>query len=127
MASLNERKRKGKGKFFMNAKKAKYAICPGQRGFLGYCNKFERESIKEARILFDEYSLKINKEQDEEKSDESEVDEFDAADAEQEEMKKQSEQARCYIILMNFSNTWDFYFSPSWNYEFCRKQFLIKN
>ena len=56
MATLNERKRKGKGKFFMNAKKAKYAICPGQRGFLGYCNKFERESIKEARILFDEYS-----------------------------------------------------------------------
>ena len=106
MATLNERKRKGKGKFFMNAKKAKYAICPGQRGFLGYCNKFERESIKEARILFDEYSLKINKDQEEEeKSDESEVDEFDAADAEQEEMKKQSEQARCYIITMNFSNT----------------------
>ena len=103
MASLNERKRKGKGKFFMNAKKAKYAICPGQRGFLGYCNKFERESIKEARILFDEYSLKINKDQDEEKSDESEVDEFDAADAEQEEMKKQSEQAWCYVFMMNFS------------------------
>jgi len=101
MASLNERKRKGKGKFFMNAKKAKYAICPGQRGFLGYCNKFERESIKEARILFDEYSLKINKEQDEEKSDESEVDEFDAADAEQEEMKKQSEQEVDSFQLMN--------------------------
>jgi len=101
MASLNERKRKGKGKFFMNAKKAKYAICPGQRGFLGYCNKFERESIKEARILFDEYSLKINKDQDEEKSDESEVDEFDAADAEQEEMKKQSEQEVDSFQLMN--------------------------
>jgi len=102
MASLNERKRKGKGKFFMNAKKAKYAICPGQRGFLGYCNKFERESIKEARILFDEYSLKINKEdQGEEKSDESEVDEFDAADAEQEEMKKQSEQEVDSFQLMN--------------------------
>jgi len=101
MATLNERKRKGKGKFFMNAKKAKYAICPGQRGFLGYCNKFERESIKEARILFDEYSLKINKDQDEEKSDESEVDEFDAADAEQEEMKKQSEQEVDSFQLMN--------------------------
>ena len=129
MASLNERKRKGKGKFFMNAKKAKYAICPGQRGFLGYCNKFERESIKEARILFDEYSLKINKDQDEEKSDESEVDEFDAADAEQEEMKKQSEQARCYVIMMNFSNKYirfSFY-SKGWNYEFCRKHFLIEN
>ena len=96
--SLNQRKRKSKGKFFMNAKKAKYSICPDQRGFLGFCNKFEKEAIKEARILFDEYLLKVNDEnEDNSKSDDSEVDEFDAADAEQEEIKKQSEQAQCYI------------------------------
>ena len=95
--SLNQRKRKGKGKFFMNAKKAKYSICPDQRGFLGFCNKFEKEAIKEARILFDEYLLKVNDEnEDNSKSDDSEIDEFDAADAEQEEIRKQS-QAQCYI------------------------------
>jgi len=102
MESLNQRKRKAKGKFFMNAKKAKYSICPGQRGFLGYCNKFEKEAIKEARILFDEYSLKSNENTDENtKSDESDVDEFDAADAEQEEMKKQSEKEIDLFKLLN--------------------------
>jgi len=103
MESLNHRKRKAKGKFFMNAKKAKYSICPGQRGFLGFCNKFEKEAIREARILFDQFLNKISDDGNDEnsKSDESEVDEFDAADAEQEEMKKQSEQEVDQFKLMN--------------------------
>jgi len=100
--SLNQRKRKSKGKFFMNSKKAKYSICPDQRGFLGFCNKFEKEAIKEARILFDEYLLKVNDEnEDNSKIDDSEVDEFDAADAEQEEIKKQSEQEMDQFKLLN--------------------------
>jgi len=102
MASLNQRKRKAKGKFFMNAKKAKYSICPDQRGFLGFCNKFEKEAIKEARILFDEYLLKINDEQEDNiNSDDSEIDEFDAADAEQKEIEKQSEQELDQFKLLN--------------------------
>merc|ERR1712156_467675 len=100
--SLNQRKRKSKGKFFMNSKKAKYSICPDQRGFLGFCNKFEKEAIKEARILFDEYLLKVNDDnEDNSNSDDSEIDEFDAADAEQEEIKKQSEKELDQFKLLN--------------------------
>jgi len=51
METLNQRKRKAKGKWFGNSKKAKYSICPGQRGFLLFCNNREREAIKEARVL----------------------------------------------------------------------------
>ena len=59
METLNQRKRKAKGKWFGNSKKAKYSICPGQRGFLLFCNNREREAIKEARVLFDEYGPKF--------------------------------------------------------------------
>ena len=108
MESLNQRKRKSKGKWFMNAKKAKYAICPGQKGFLVFCNKFEREAIKEARVLFDEYEPKfVDKAIDEneeieisDNGDES-PDEFDAAEAEQKELKETKQDDKEKFKLLN--------------------------
>ena len=64
METLSQRKRKSKGKWFANPKKARYNICPGQRGFLIFCNNREKEAIKEARSLFDEFSPKFQDAED---------------------------------------------------------------
>lgn len=95
--STNQRKRKSKGKWFGNSKKAKYSICPGQKGFLVFCNNREKEAIKEARVLFDEFSMK-NQEEHVENSSE---DEFDALEAEQNELKKEKEESGEKFKLMN--------------------------
>merc|ERR1712141_360957 len=60
--SLNQRKRKSKGKWFGNSKKARFTVCPGQRGFLLFCNNREREAIAETRALFDEFGPKFQDE-----------------------------------------------------------------
>merc|ERR1712226_1748620 len=62
--SLNQRKRKSKGKWFGNSKKARFTVCPGQRGFLVFCNNREREAIAETRALFDEFGPKFKDEDD---------------------------------------------------------------
>ena len=62
--SLNQRKRKSKGKWFGNSKKARFTVCPGQRGFLVFCNNREREAIAETRALFDEFGPKFKDETD---------------------------------------------------------------
>ena len=102
MESLNQRKRKAKGKWFGNSKKAKYAICPGQKGFLVFCNNREREAIKEARILFDEFMTKTKVEEvsDDENLQKSE-DEFDAVEAEKAQMDHDKSEAGEKFKLMN--------------------------
>ena len=98
MESLNQRKRKSKGKWFSNSKKAKYSICPGQRGFLVFCNNKEKEAIKEARILFDEYLPKFNDDtteiepEDKDEENQESGDDFDEAESEVKEMKETKEK-----------------------------------
>ena len=108
MESLNQRKRKSKGKWFSNSKKAKYSICPGQRGFLVFCNNREKEAIKEARILFDEYLPQFKdieteeiQEEEVEIEEEEEKDEFDEAETEVKEMKVQKTEKDEVFKLMN--------------------------
>ena len=110
MESLNQRKRKSKGKWFSNSKKAKYSICPGQRGFLVFCNNKEKEAIKEARILFDEYLPKFNDdttEIEEEVKEENQEsgDDFDEAESEVKEMKETKEKEEtCKLMNSGVQN-----------------------
>ena len=108
MESLNQRKRKAKGKWFSNSKKTKYSICPGQRGFLVFCNNREKEAIKEARILFDEYlprfkdQIEVNETEIEEvKEEQEDKDDFDEAESEVKEMSEQKTDKDEMFKLMN--------------------------
>lgn len=65
-----------------------------------FCNNREKEAIKEARILFDEYASKLLSHSEEENQS-SEEDEFEAAEAEQKELKKESEEQGEKFKLMN--------------------------
>ena len=61
MSETNVRKRKAnKGKWHQHsAKKRKFALCPDLKGFLLFCNSKEKETIREAYILLNEFADRI--------------------------------------------------------------------
>ena len=57
MSETNVKKRKSKGKWHQpQSKKRKFAMCPGLKGFLLFCNNKERETIREAYNILNEYA-----------------------------------------------------------------------
>ena len=57
MSETNVRKRKSKGKWHQpQSKRRKFAMCPGLKGFLLFCNNKERETIREAYNILNEYA-----------------------------------------------------------------------
>ena len=58
MSEVNVRKRKAnKGKWHQNfAKKRKFALCPELKGFLLFCNCKEKETIREAYVLLNQFA-----------------------------------------------------------------------
>jgi tRNA acetyltransferase TAN1 len=96
MESMNSKKRKSKGKWFGNAKKARYSMCPGQRGFLIFCNNREKEAIREAKILFEEFEPRyearntVADDNDDNSSNGEECDVFDELEKEKQKLKEMS-------------------------------------
>ena len=57
MSETNVNKRKAKGKWHQQyAKKRKFSLCPDLKGFLLFCNCKERETIREAYVLLNQFA-----------------------------------------------------------------------
>ena len=57
MSETNNKKRKSKGKWHQqNAKRRKFALCPDLKGFLLFCNSKEKETIREAYVLLNQFA-----------------------------------------------------------------------
>jgi len=57
MSETNDKKRKGKGNWYkQQAKKRKFSLCPDLKGFLLFCNSHERETIREAYVLLNQFA-----------------------------------------------------------------------
>ena len=57
MSESNVKKRKAKGKWHhQHAKKRKYILCPDLKGFLLFCNSKEKETIREAYVLLNQFA-----------------------------------------------------------------------
>ena len=60
MSETNCKKRKGKGNWYkQHAKKRKFSLCPDLKGFLLFCNSKERETIREAYVLLNQFADRI--------------------------------------------------------------------
>ena len=60
MSETNSKKRKAKGKWHQHsAKKRKFSLCPDLKGFLLFCNCKERETIREAYVLLNQFADRI--------------------------------------------------------------------
>ena len=57
MSEINANKRKSKGKWRQQyGKKRKFSLCPDLKGFLLFCNCKEKETIREAYVLLNQFA-----------------------------------------------------------------------
>ena len=57
MPETKSKKRKAKGNWHnQHVKKRKFALCPELKGFLLFCNSKEKETIREAYVLLNQFA-----------------------------------------------------------------------
>ena len=57
MSEVNSKKRKASGKWHWQGKRnRKFALCPDLKGFLLFCNNKEKETIREAYVLLNQFA-----------------------------------------------------------------------